>query len=144
LANAQRAEDFAGGVLKAFDENSDLETAFRKLAREYVAFVIRPEVIRLRRLVIGEAGRFPELARQYYERVPERVYEGLAKLLAQLDDAGKLSIEDPLLAAQHFAWLLLGWPLDRGMFYVDAEPLAGDRLERVAEEAVRVFLAAYS
>ena len=32
----------------------------------YIRLVIRPEVIRLRRLVVGEARRFPELAKTYY------------------------------------------------------------------------------
>jgi predicted ester cyclase len=45
---------------------------------------IRPEVLSLRRLVIGEAARFPELARKYHEGVPERMYVALAGLLKEL------------------------------------------------------------
>src|SRR5579859_2118878 len=80
LGNAERAERFAQDIVSSFDPGPDLAAALGRLAREYVRSVIRPEVLRLRRLVIGEAGRFPELARTYHERVPGRVYAGLAQL----------------------------------------------------------------
>ena len=56
----------------------DVEQALRELARRYIAFVIRPEVLQLRPLVIGEAGRFPDLAATYYARVPDRVFATFA------------------------------------------------------------------
>jgi TetR/AcrR family transcriptional regulator, mexJK operon transcriptional repressor len=67
-------------------------------------------------LVLGELGRFPDLARTYYERVPGRVIAALAALFAELADQGRLRLEDPAVAAEHFAWLTLGDQLDRGMF----------------------------
>jgi len=100
-------------------------------------------VLRLRRLILGEAGRFPELARSYYERVPQRVYDALAALFSELRDEGRLRPEDPVLAAHHFAWLVLGLPLDRGMFMDTDHPPAAAELDRIADAAVTVFLAAY-
>ncbi len=94
-------------------------------------------------MVLAEARRFPELARSYYERVPERVYGILASLLKELSAAGRLRVDDPRLAAQHFAWLILGMPLDRGMFLPLAEASGGIGIEDLADAAVRVFLAAY-
>ena len=44
------------------------------------------------------------------------------------------------MAAQHFAWLTLGVPLDRGMFETPLQKLDVDQL---SDAAVRVFLAAY-
>jgi TetR/AcrR family transcriptional repressor of mexJK operon len=142
LGNAERAEAFAAELSSAINPGADLQEGLRKLAREYVHFVIRPEVLRLRRLVIGEAARFPDLARSYYKRVPERIYSGLADLFGRLGKEGRLR-GDPQLAAQHFAWLLLGWPLDRAMFDTDATFKDLD-LDRIADEAVRIFLAAYA
>jgi len=144
LGNADRVEAFIGSLVAPFPEAGDLEAGLRRVAREYARFVIRPEVLHLRRLVIGEAGRFPDLARTYYERVPERVYSALAALLRELADAGRLQIDDPLLAAHHFGWLVLGRPLDRGMFLPAAEVTRGVDLDELADAAVRVFLAAYA
>lgn len=48
-----------------------------------------------------------------------------------------------MLAAQHFAWLTLGLPLDRGMFYpIDSATEILD-LDRLADSALRLLLAAY-
>jgi TetR/AcrR family transcriptional repressor of mexJK operon len=143
LTNADRVETFISTMGETATEAPDTEAALRRLARLYIHFVIRPEVLRLRRLVLGEAGRFPDLARTYYERILERIYAALAGLLQQLADKGDLRLDDPLLAAHHLAWLTLGLPLDRGMFYpIEAITPEAD-LDRLADAAVRVFLAAY-
>lgn len=142
LGNAERVDAFLGTMADTL-RGTDVEAGLRRFARLYVHFVIRPEVLRLRRLVVGEAGRFPELARTYYERVPGRVYSTLAQLLQELAGRGELTIDDPDLAAQHFIWLVLGLPLDRGMFDVDAAAPTAERLDRIADAGVRVFIAAY-
>jgi TetR/AcrR family transcriptional repressor of mexJK operon len=48
-----------------------------------------------------------------------------------------------LLAAKHFAFLILGTPLDKAMFYGDDTGFTDEELERFADEGVRVFLKAY-
>lgn len=143
LGNEDRANEFVASMIGAFHEATDVENALRVLGRTYLKFVIRPEVLQLRRLVIGEAARFPELARKYYEGVPERVYVALADLFRELKNERRLSVRDPDLAAHQFVWLMLGWPLDRAMFYGTGEGLRGLDLDRIADDAVSVFLAAY-
>ncbi|TMM00576.1 MAG: hypothetical protein E6G10_15890 [Actinobacteria bacterium] len=49
-------------VLKLQD-SGDLEADLRRLARRLLRRVMQPRILQLRRLVIGEAGRFPELLR---------------------------------------------------------------------------------
>jgi len=51
-----------------------------------------------------------------------------------------LHIEDANTAAEHFVWLALGVPLDRGMFI---SPAPDDDLDDIADSAVKAFLAAY-
>jgi TetR/AcrR family transcriptional regulator, mexJK operon transcriptional repressor len=144
LGNVERVDDFVNGMPAVLEEASDLESGLRRLARLYIRLVIRPEVLRLRRLVVGESGRFPELARAYYDRVPARMYSALATLLKQLADDGKLRMGDPTLAAHHFAWLTLGKALDQAMFSEAELPVRAEDLDHIADAAVRVFLAAYS
>ena len=136
------AEDFTKTVTMMLDGTDDLERDLGELARRYIASVMQPEVLRLRRLVIGEAGRFPELARTYYQRAPERVLATLAACLERLAGRGLLRLEDPMLAANHLAFLILS-PMDKAMFSgVDERPAAAE-LDRLADAGVRVFLAAY-
>ena len=78
------------------------------------------------------------MARAYYERVPQRVYATLAGLFVELAAEGSLRVENADMAAQHFAWLVLGTHLDRGMFMgnpADATMSADDS----ADDAVRCF-----
>ncbi|WP_181780480.1 TetR/AcrR family transcriptional regulator [Pseudonocardia pini] len=83
------------------------------LAERLTGSVISERVIPLRRLLIGEARRFPELAREYYDRAPGLVVRTLAQ---HLTDHPGLRIDDPTTAAEHFAFLVLGAPLDRALF----------------------------
>jgi TetR/AcrR family transcriptional regulator, mexJK operon transcriptional repressor len=140
LANSDRVEGFLGTMISVVRDAASPEEGLRALAQLYLRFVIRPEVLRMRRLVLAEAGRFPELARTYYERVPQRVYATLAGIFTELAQEGRLELDDADRAAQHFAWLVLGEPLDRGMF-CDSSSMVTDE---TADAAVRVFLAAYA
>ncbi len=144
LGNAERVEGFVSSMAGTLRSARDLESGLRDIARQYVRIVMRPEVLRLRRLVLGEVGRFPDLARTYYERVPGRVLDALAELFAELAAQGRMRVDDPALAAQHFAWLTLGTQLDRGMFYPIDETIKDIDVDRMADSATRVFLAAYA
>jgi TetR/AcrR family transcriptional repressor of mexJK operon len=140
------AERFAAGLpreLASVRAAEDLAPALRALARRYLASVMNPQVLALRRLMIGEASRFPQLAADYYERAPARVLAALADVFDRLGARGLLAVDDPASAAEHFAYLVLGRPLDHGMFHVDEVP-GGTELDRSADRAVTVFLAAYS
>lgn len=143
LGNAARVEHFVDDMARTVEHDTNLEAGLRQLARRYIRLVIQPEVLQLRRLVLGEAGRFPHLARTYYDRVPGRVLDALTKLFSGLAAQGRLTLDDPGLAAQHFAWLVLGAPLDRGMFYAIEEKTRDEDLDRLADAATRVFMAAY-
>jgi AefR-like transcriptional repressor, C-terminal domain len=51
-------------------DSTDLSVGLQGLARALLAQVIQPRVMQLRRLVIGEAGRFPELGRLFTTAAP--------------------------------------------------------------------------
>jgi TetR/AcrR family transcriptional regulator, mexJK operon transcriptional repressor len=143
LGNADRVDEFVSVIGRTLTGEGDLEAALRNLAHQYLRFVVRPDVLRLRRLIIGEASRFPDLARRYYELVPGRVYAALAAKFGEMRDRGLLRVDDSAVAAHHFAWLTLGLPLDRGMFYPIESPPHDRDLDHAASEAARVFVAAY-
>ena len=140
---AGTVEDFLRSVGDTLRDTEDLATDLRTLGRRYIQVVMRPQVLQMRRLLIGESARFPELARAYYEKAPERVLTALAPELRRLHDRGLLTVSDPDLAAKHFAFLILGTPLDKAMFVGDDTGFTTGELDRMADEGVRVFLAAY-
>jgi TetR/AcrR family transcriptional regulator, mexJK operon transcriptional repressor len=123
---------------------SDLPGDLRDLARQYLGTVIQPRVLQLRRLVIGEAGRLPALAEAYYQRAPGRTIAALAGCFGHLAGRGLLDAPDPLLAASHFAFLILGRPLDRSLFCGPDSGFTQAELIALADAGTRVFLAAYA
>jgi TetR/AcrR family transcriptional repressor of mexJK operon len=128
--------------LVQIEASEDPEATLAEVARELVGIVREPRLLELRRIVIAEVGRFPELARVYDERGPRRSVEALAAMLAGFAERGLLRIDDIELAAQQFNWLVLSIPINRAMFAPGLE-FDEAELEHFAAEAVRVFLAAY-
>lgn len=129
--------------LLTLQDAADLEKELGELARRIITIVMQPQLLQLRRLVIGEADRFPELGRTYYERGPGRTVATLASDFEELAERGLLRLGDPLIAADHFIWLIVSIPLNRVMLCGDDEGFTPADLERFADAGVRVFLAAY-
>lgn len=116
---------------------------FQTYAYRQLTVVLTPRLMQLRRLVIGEVSRFPELAKVLYERGPQRAISTLAKTLERLVTRGLLVIDDPMIAASQFNWLVMSSPLNRVMLLGDGAIPKASALRRHAAESVRVFLAAY-
>jgi TetR/AcrR family transcriptional repressor of mexJK operon len=125
-------------------DSGDLEADLRDLARRQLTKVMQPRLLALRRLVIAEAGRFPELGLVFYERGPGRTIAALADTFERLAARGVLQIEDPQLAAAQFNWLIMSSPLNEAMLLGHEEPPSGAELDRHVKTGVRVFLAAYA
>jgi TetR/AcrR family transcriptional regulator, mexJK operon transcriptional repressor len=124
------------------DSAADLQTVLTDVARRYIDGVLRPNVLALRRLIIAEAERFPDLARTYFEQAPSRGIDVIARALRIYEERGLLALGDARLAAAQFAYLVLGIPQDRAQFCPQERPSPAER-DQLAAEAVRVFLAAY-
>jgi TetR/AcrR family transcriptional regulator, mexJK operon transcriptional repressor len=124
-------------------DSGDLEADLREFARGQLTRVMQPRLLQLRRLVIGEAGRFPELGRFFYERGPGRTIAALATAFERLAERGQLRTDDPLAAAAHFNWLIMSTPLNGAMLLGDDRPPPAEELRSFADAGVRVFLAAY-
>jgi TetR/AcrR family transcriptional repressor of mexJK operon len=131
------------GLVTDLRDSGDLQADLGDLARRQLAMVMQPRLMQLRRLVIAEAGRFPELGRTFHERGPGRTIEALAAAFERLAARGALRLDDPQLAAAHFNWLVMSIPLNRAMFFGDTAAPSTRELNRYADAGVRVFVAAY-
>ena len=109
------------------------------LAILHATAVLDPRVVRVRRLLIGETERFPDLAAEYYAAAPERVIAALADRLRRYPE---LRLPDALLAAEHFAFLVLGASLDRALFHQSGTVDRESCLQR-ARAGAGAFLAVY-
>lgn len=131
-------------LVESMPRTQHAERDLRDFARAHLADVMQPELLRMRRMLIGEAERFPDLAQAWYEAGPVRSCAIFASWFKSLDERGLLRVPDPMLAAQHFNWLILSIPLNAAMAFPHDRPLFTRReLNHYADEGVRVFLAAY-
>ena len=129
-------------VLKLSD-TTEIDRDLRGFARRQLRAVMEPRLLQLRRLVIGEAHRFPQLGHLFYERGPGRTVEELARSFERLAARGALELDDPRMAAAHFNWLVMSIPLNQAMLLGEDEPATPAQLRRYADAGVRAFLAAY-
>jgi AcrR family transcriptional regulator len=131
-------------MLDVFDHPSGSMVAdLRDFAWAYAETVMRPDMLSLARLIIGEVTRFPEIGRAYQSSGPDHLLHGIMRYLVTQRDAGWLTFDDAELAAQDLWGLILSAPRTQALHMPDALP---DRatLNRYITNGLRVFLKAYS
>ncbi len=136
------AEDYSTDVaarLGGGDPTTELHEAALQLART----VLTGRIVSLRRLLIAEVRRFPDLADAYHRRAPGRVVQGLAAALQRYHERGLLVVERPLRAAEQLAFLVLGPSLDRALFDPDGTPVDDLLLTERVQSGVDTFLRAH-
>lgn len=109
----------------------------------YADVVLRPDMLNLARLIIGEAQRLPDVGRAYQASGPDRVLAGMIAYLERQRAAGRLVFDDAELAAEDLWGLILSAPRNRALHIPDAVPDRGT-IERYIRNGLRVFLRAYS
>jgi AcrR family transcriptional regulator len=125
----------------AFAQDSgDVEGALAAIARHLLRFILTPRALAIHRVVIAESPRFPELGRAFYENGPARVRRALGEWLVAQTAAGRLAIEDPMLAADQFGGLITSGPHKRAVVGL---PVSADEIETTATEAAAMFCRAY-
>jgi TetR/AcrR family transcriptional regulator, mexJK operon transcriptional repressor len=135
-------DEFFAVLASLFPESEDLEGDLVRLGRILLTRVLDPELMAVRRLVIAEVGRFPQLGKAWYESGPAALAEALSKSLQRLAERGELIIRDPVAAAGDFNWLVVSKPQNMVLFGV-VDGFTPAEIEGFVASAVRVFLAAY-
>ena len=132
-------------MLDVFEHTSDkgMVADLLAFAWAYADTVMRPDMLSLARLIIGEVGRFPEIGRAYQASGPDHLLRGIMRYLDVQREAGRLAFEDAELAAQDLWGLILSAPRTQALYMPDSQP---DRatLARYIANGLRVFLKAYS
>lgn len=124
------------------NSRGDLTEVLLTMGRRLIVLIMQPELLALRRLVTGEASRFPQLGEAWWRGGPARLSEVLADRLRQADKDGELVVDDPDLAAAQWNWLVLSIPLNRAMLCPEPR-YTQEELHRYSDAGVRTFLAAY-
>lgn len=136
---AQELQEETGAQL----DDRPVQDFLLEAASEQLDVVLTPRLMQLRRMVIGEVERFPELGKALFENGPQKAINRLALACAHYTEIGQLNTPDPTEAASFFNWIVMGAPTSAAMLLGDAGIPDSDARQRHAAESVRIFLCAY-
>jgi len=132
-----------GVIAEQLPATVDVARDLEHLAEAFLVALMQPRVLRLRRLVISSADRFPEISTAWYEMGFERVLAALADCFRALADRRLLVVDDVDAAAEHFVGMLFWIPVNKAMFTGDDDYASTHDLTPVARKASAAFVAAY-
>jgi AcrR family transcriptional regulator len=78
------------------------EEALTSFGKQFLYSITRPDVVRIRAILIGESLRFPDLATQFYEQGPRRTLDHLAQFFTRQQQAGYFAEIDTHFLAEQF------------------------------------------
>lgn len=134
------------GVIEKMEistENAGLRETLQHLGIAYLNLVTRQEVVNLNRLLIGEAGRHPQLSCIFYENGGRQTLLLICSKLDNLMMRGLLRRNELRRAGLHFKSLCDAGLVERQLWGLDQSPTEEVKKQAV-DSAVNVFLAAYS
>lgn len=140
LALVQENADAALSSLE-FDEidSPDLRETLIRFGRNLLAVYMSPTLIGIYRTIVTEANRFPDLARSFYERGPDRATRRLAGVLEAAKQRGEIESDDTLQLAGHFVGMIRD-NLHLQVILGLRSPPSVDEARQAVISAVEVFL----
>lgn len=124
------------------ERSDDLEADLVQVGHAFIGIMLQPDVLALRRLVIGEAARLPHLAAAWDEHGPGQVRTILEPCFNALAARGLMTLdEDPQLTVAFYARTMI-IPVEIAMLNAGFAP-SPEVLEAYIHGGVKMFLARY-
>lgn len=120
-------------------EECDPQAALTIFAKQFLHHITRPDVVRVRAILIGESLRFPDLATQYYEQGPQRTLNYLAEFFTRQQQIGYFSAIDPYFLAEQFLSALRNERFQKLQLGLEKTPDDAE-IEAWARQATELFL----
>jgi len=122
-------------------ESDDLDRDLRRFGRQLARGVLAPDIAAIRRVLIAELDRHPELIEEWGTQGRE-LHRMLATAFARLNERGVVDVPDPMLAAQQLVLLTAGNAMTISRFGTDTPPR--DALDKAVDDGVELWLRAYA
>jgi TetR/AcrR family transcriptional repressor of mexJK operon len=113
-----------------------------EFGRIFLGGILSAHALAVFRVVVAESQRASDLGKMFYDSGPTRVKQTLHRYLERLCGQGALALDDVPLAGDIFLGMLFGPFYIEKVLGVGGPPTAAD-LDRIVNEAVRVFIRAY-
>lgn len=120
----------------------DVGAALTAFVGAWARRVLCEDILALRRLVIGEVSRFPQLGRLWFDLTHDMMDDPLIEALTALDERGAMHVPDPRRAARQLIGMTLG-ALQLVHTFLPDHALDDAEVDRTIAEGVAVFLGHY-
>jgi len=135
------AREQAGPIFEAFQKADDLPSGLRRFGRDYLHFMIHPDIIAIGRMCVA-SGEKTGVARAFYDQGIKVAWAQVAERLEQAMAAGELRRADSWRAAWHIKGLCEAGVVDRRLRGCITE-VSDAEIDATVDAAVDVFLRAY-
>ncbi len=122
---------------------TDLRNSLFLLGKSYLALVLDSQVLAIRRMIIGEVSRFPELARIFYESGVKIILQQIQAILAAEIRPGRLKASCPNTMVLHFMALCEAGNVEWRLWGLQGE-ISENILNQALFSAVNAFLDVYA
>nr|WP_047167463.1 TetR/AcrR family transcriptional regulator [Sphingomonas sp. Y57] len=134
---------FRERIVSVLVPEADFETTLRSFCRHFLEKVTNPESIALHRLIVAEAGRFPEIGEMFYRRGPNTMIRLLGDFIELGMARGKLRTDDPVNVAKLLLALCLQGDHQQLLLGL-VQRVDAERIAATADTAVDFLLRAYA
>jgi AcrR family transcriptional regulator len=112
----------------------DLEGALTEIAEAGLRRATHPSMVRLSRIAVAEAARFPELARRAQANATWARRDVVVELLQRQAATGAIVADEPEILAEHFLAMTVGMPARLASFGIVRDPAAQAHHTQIAVE----------
>lgn len=138
----QATTSFRLQLSETLNQRGEIEPTLRNFCRRLLEKIASPDAIALHRLVVAEAGRFPEIGLIFYDRAPRLTIALLADYLADAMGRGQLRQAPPADAAYFLMQMCMArcqQQLLLGLIDKVSPALAEAEVERALDLFMRVY-----
>ncbi|ROL85322.1 TetR/AcrR family transcriptional regulator [Pseudomonas chlororaphis] len=141
-AVAAKCEEQLPTLIFELPAGMPIESVLLNIGRGFHLLINSEESLNLHRLIMALGSQDPKLSQIFFEAGPQRMVQGMERLLTRINQSGALRIDKPRNAAEHFFCLLKGTANFR-LLYGCGEPLSDEAAEEHVREVVGLFMRAY-
>ncbi len=123
-------------------EGRSVRDSLIELGTALLDFLLLDRIVAVHRVVVAEAGRFPELGRVYYEVGPRKGEARFTQFFERAMAAGHFPPEDPHMVGQRFKDLVMSDVYLRRLWGVTGA-LGREELHAHVVQSVEIFLRAF-
>ena len=124
------------------DHSDDLEADLVQIGRAWMRIMLQPDVLALRRLVIGEAARLPHLAVAWDDHGLAQVRKIMEPCFRALAERGLMTLDENSQLTVAFYARTMIIPVEIAMLNLDFAP-SQDVIETYIRGGVKMFLVRY-